>query len=99
MLLTNHASDATIREDACRILYDASLSWKDKRLGKRVFKMLTSGDDKLRACALSWCAYLFVQHARTVKTFVSVDAKAEPPLETTSATERWEGILCTTIPL
>ena len=84
MLLTNHASDATIREDACRILYDASLSWKDKRLGKRVFKMLTSGDDKLRACALSWCAYLFVQHARTVKTFVSVDAKAEPPLTPTT---------------
>lgn len=83
MLLMNHASDATIREDACRILYDASLSWKDKRLGKRVFKMLTSGDDKLRSCALSWCAYLFVQHARTVKTFVSVDAKAEPPLTPT----------------
>lgn len=83
MLLTNHASDATIREDACRILYDASLSWKDKRLGKRVFKMLTSGDDKLRSCALAWCAYIFVQHARTVKTFVSVDAKAEPPLTPT----------------
>ena len=84
MLLTERSTDATIRDDARRILYDASLSWKDKRLGKSVFKMVTSADDRVRACALAWCAYLFVQHGRTVKTFVSMDADAEPPLTPTT---------------
>ena len=73
MVLASHKTDAIIREDASRILYEATLNCENKSVGKRVFEMLVSSDSVLRASTLSWMAYLFVQHVRTVRAFVSID--------------------------
>jgi len=83
MALSAHPSNAIIREHASRILYEASLSTTSTRLGKRVFRMLVGVDSGLRASAMSWLAYLFTQHLRTTRAFVSIDPKEKWPLTST----------------
>ena len=83
MVLASHKTDAIIREDASRILYEATLNCENKSVGKRVFEMLVSSDSVLRASTLSWMAYLFVQHVRTVRAFVSIDENEIWPLTKT----------------
>jgi len=83
MVLASHKTDAIIREDASRILYDATLNCENKSVGKRVFEMLVSSDSVLRASTLSWMAYLFVQHVRTVRAFVSIEENEPWPLTKT----------------
>ena len=83
MALSAHPSNAIIREHASRILYEATLSTTSTRLGKRVFRMLVGVDSGLRASAMSWLAYLFTQHLRTTRAFVSIDPKDKWPLTST----------------
>jgi len=83
MALSAHPSNAIIREQASRILYEATLSTTSTRLGKRVFRMLVGVDSGLRASAMSWLAYLFTQHLRTTRAFVSIDPKEKWPLTST----------------
>ena len=45
--------------------------------------MLVVVDGRLRASAMSWSAYLFTQHLRTTRAFVSIDPKEKWPLTST----------------
>ena len=83
MALSAHPSNAIVREHASRILYEATLCTTSTRLGKRVFRMLVGVDGGLRASAMSWSAYLFTQHLRTTRAFVSIDPKKKWPLTST----------------
>ncbi|CEG01394.1 unnamed product [Ostreococcus tauri] len=75
LALSVHESDANIREKANRILYDATLTCENKSIGKKVYEALIGNDNLARASALSWMAYLFVQHVRTVRAFVTIHDK------------------------
>lgn len=84
LVLSTHESDANIRENANRILYEATLRCDNSSIGKKVYQSLVSNDNQLRASALSWIAYLFVQHVRTVRSFVSLSAQEPWPLTKTT---------------
>ena len=82
MMFTRHEND-TLRERACRVLYEYSARASNDTFGERVYDMLTGTDSKLRAGTLSWLAYLFLQHIRTVRAFSPQNADDKPPLSNT----------------
>ena len=84
LVLSTHETDANIRENANRILYEATLRCDNNSIGKKVYQSLVSNDNQLRASALSWIAYLFVQHVRTVRAFVSLSSQDTWPLSRTT---------------
>lgn len=84
LVLSTSETDANIRENANRILYEATLRCDNNSIGKKVYQSLVSNDNQLRASALSWIAYLFVQHTRTIRSFVSLSAQDPWPLTKTT---------------
>ena len=82
MMLTRHENDS-LRERACRVLYEYSARASNDTFGERVYDMLIGTDSKLRAGTLSWLAYLFLQHIRNVRAFSPQNADDKPPLSNT----------------